>query len=235
VSVAATVWWADLDECDPGSFEPLLSADELERAGKLRFARDRSRFIAARGLLRTLLGERLGTEPEGIDFAYGERGKPRLLGETGLRFNLSHSGALLALAVCEGREVGIDIEAIRQDLFAQGIARRYLPLEVAWEIERRSGDERSDQFFRAWVRQEAYAKGHGAGLELIGRSPAADGWSVVDLELVDGYAAALAIGGGVLLDGGQELVAHLTRVGDPRSELDQVVDLVLAGTAEPAG
>jgi phosphopantetheinyl transferase len=235
VTVAATVWWANLDECDPGAFEPRLSADELERAGKLRFARDRSRFIVAHGLLRTLLGERIGMEAERIEFAYGDHGKPRLAAETDLRFNLSHSGSLMALAVCEGREMGIDIEAIRQELFAEGVARRYLPLEAAREIERRSGDERSEEFFRAWVRQEAYAKGLGAGLELIGRSPAADGWAVVDLDLVDGYAAALAIDGAALLDGGQELVAHLSRVGDPGSELDQMVDLVRAGTAKPAG
>jgi 4'-phosphopantetheinyl transferase len=235
VTVAATVWWANLDECDPGSFEGLLSGDELGRAGKLRFARDRRRFIAARGLLRTLLGERIGIDAERIEFVYGEHGKPRLAAETDLRFNLTHSGVLMALAVCEGREVGIDIEAIRPDLFAEGIARRYLPLEAAREIERRSGDERSEEFFRAWVRQEAYAKGLGVGLELIGRSPAADGWSVVDLDLVDGYAAALAIDGGALLDDRQKLVAHLSRVGNPGSELDQVVDLVLAGAVEPAG
>ena len=46
---------------------------------------------------------------------------------------------------------------------------------------------------RAWVRQEAYAKGCGAGLELIGESP--NGWSIADLDLIGGYAAALAVEG----------------------------------------
>jgi hypothetical protein len=43
------------------------------------------------------------------------------------------------------------------------------------------------------VRQEAYAKGRGVGIELIGEKP--EGWSIADLELLDGYAAAVAVEG----------------------------------------
>lgn len=188
-----TVRWGWLDRHDADDFEPLLSPDERNRAASFMFARDRSRYVVARGLLRTVLGDRLDIDPERVAFAYGEHGKPRLLEDTGLRFNLSHSNGLVALALCEGREVGVDVEAERDELFTTGIARRYLPAQTADVIERRTGTERTAEFFRAWVRQEAYAKGRGAGLDLIGESPR--GWSIADLDLAGGFAAAVAIEG----------------------------------------
>ncbi len=193
---AATVWWAHLDHRGADRFEAVLSADERRRAAAFMFPRDRSRFVAARGLLRTLLGAYRGVDPKRIELAYGEHGKPRLADdEEALRFNLSHSRGVVALAFCEGREIGIDVEALRDDLATEAIARRYLPPQAATEIERRAGTERLREFFRAWVRQEAYAKARGGGLEMIGRSPDSDGWSVFDLRLLDGYAAAVAIEG----------------------------------------
>jgi 4'-phosphopantetheinyl transferase len=189
-----TVRWAALDGLCGEPLEELLSADELARARRLRFERDRRRFIATRGLLRRLLGERIGLDPSAIAFAYDAHGKPRLAGgETGLHFNASHSGAVAIFAFCEQREVGVDVEAVRGDLFTEGIARRYLPIEVAERIERRRGARRAEEFFRAWVRQEAFAKGRGEGLGLIGESP--EGWAIADLEPVDGYAAAVAAEG----------------------------------------
>ena len=232
MSVVAAVRWGHLDEHDPKRLEALLSPGERSRAAKFRFERDRSRFVAARGLLRTLLGERLGVRPKEIEFAYGANGKPRLADDTGLRFNLSHSQGLVALAFCEGREVGVDVEAQRDKLFTEGIARRYLPPGVAMEIDRRAGAERTREFFRAWVRQEAYAKGRGAGLELIGQSPDPEEWTILDLDLSRGYAGALAIEGGAL-DGGEQLVADPAPLADAGVEVDQVVDVLRAGPAEP--
>jgi 4'-phosphopantetheinyl transferase len=193
ISDVTTVRWGHLDDRDARPLGALLSADELSRAAAFRFERARSRVVAARGLLRMVLGERLGLDPRRIEFSYSEHGKPRLAGDTGLRFNLSHSNGLIALALCDGREVGVDVEAKRDELWTTGIARRYLPAPAAREIERRTGAERAAEFFRAWVRQEAYVKGRGAGLELIGERPI--GWSVADLELTDGYAGAVAIEG----------------------------------------
>ncbi len=134
-------------------------------------------------------------DPRRVELILGERGKPRLADDsTDLRFSVSHSGDLVALAFCSGREVGVDVEARRNDLCSEEIARRYLPARVAKEIERRAGAERMAEFFRAWVRQEAYAKARGVGLELIGESPSAH-WLITDLDLADGYSAAVAVEG----------------------------------------
>jgi 4'-phosphopantetheinyl transferase len=229
-----TIRWADLDCCDRSSLRALLSADELERASRLRFERDRRRFVAARGLLRTLLGERLGVDAWGLEFDYGERGKPRLRGQTGLRFNLAHSGPLLLVALSEGRDVGVDVEAIRDDLAAESIARRFLPAEAADEIEGHGGHARIEAFFSAWVRQEAFAKASGAGLELIGQAPDPERWRVVDLELAPGYAAALAIESDALVDRDEQLIADLARIVDPGAEVGEAVELLPSRAAEPA-
>ena len=187
-----TVRWGRLDEHRADRFEPLLCAGERERAASFRFARDRERFVVARGLLRTLLGECLGQEPGRIRFAYGERGKPRLAGAGELRFNLSHSRDVVAIALSEGREVGIDVEARREFPRAEGIARRFLPPAATGGIDW-AGKDLSRDFFRTWVRQEAYAKGCGAGLAAIGVRPSA--WTLADLELPNAYAGAVAVEG----------------------------------------
>jgi 4'-phosphopantetheinyl transferase len=195
MSGEVTARWGSLDDQPLDRFFPLLTREERARAESFKFARDRSRFIAARGLLRTLLAQRLGLDPPRVEFAYGEHGKPRLAGDGGLRFNLSHSDGLMAIALCEDREVGIDIEAQRAGRSIDGISRRYLPAALAEEIERASGEERDRAFYRAWVRQEAYAKACGAGLELVGERPDPERWSIADLDLAEGFSAALAVEG----------------------------------------
>ncbi|MDX6669358.1 MAG: 4-phosphopantetheinyl transferase [Solirubrobacteraceae bacterium] len=193
----ATVWWARVDGARAERFEAVLSPDEHARAAAFRFERDRLRFVIARGLLHTLLGNYLGADPKRIELAYGTHGKPRLADDDAvLRFNLSRSNGVVALAFCERRKIGVDVERVRADLFMDEIVHRYLPPRTVREIERRSGEERVAEFFRAWVRLEAYVKGHGGGLGLLREIAEPEGWSIVDLNLLDGYAAAVAIEGG---------------------------------------
>ena len=86
-----------------------LSHDERNRSARLRVARDRQRFIAARGVLRDLLGRYLGTRPGQIRFAYNAFGKPELSPEFGgrLRFNLSHSADLALIAITTEAGIGV--------------------------------------------------------------------------------------------------------------------------------
>ena len=95
----------------------VLSNDELERANRLVFQRDRDRFIVARAGLRHLLSKRIGLTPETIRFEYGAHGKPSLASGTGLddlRFNVSHSHDVAVYAFTRGKDVGVDVEAVRE-------------------------------------------------------------------------------------------------------------------------
>lgn len=142
-----------------------LSADELARAARFHFHRDRRRFIAARGALRNLLAKYLKQAPSALRFSYGPWGKPSLLPPNDLRFNLSHSHDLALYAV-SGREVGIDLE----------------------RIDGRFGGE---PFFVEWTQHEASLKAGGMGL-LQPESSAAGDWLIQPVPVGSEYAAALA-------------------------------------------
>lgn len=152
---------------------PLLAADELRRAERFLRDEDRSRFIAARALLRGLLGRELGLAPERVAFVYGRHGKPSLgpsQAAGGLRFNLSHSGGRALLAWTRGREIGADLELIRPVRFGMKIARRFFSDDEQDALRGLEGPEWDAAFFRCWTRKEAFIKAVGDGLSYPLRS-----------------------------------------------------------------
>ena len=84
-----------------------LTSDEQNRSARLRFERDRRRFVVARGVLRELLGSYLGIPAGAVRFVYNAFGKPELSPELGrLKFNLSHSADLALIAIAADAEIG---------------------------------------------------------------------------------------------------------------------------------
>src|SRR5437764_292750 len=85
---AVHVWAASLEVQVAGlrALGRHLSDDETKRALRLR-TRERALFIAARGILRELVGRYLGVEPRAVHFLYGPRGKPRI-DESSLAINV---------------------------------------------------------------------------------------------------------------------------------------------------
>jgi 4'-phosphopantetheinyl transferase len=193
-----------------------LCEEELVRATRFRFPRDRRRYVAARGTVRTVLGSYLGVGPGEVRFRYGQAGKPALelpAGFPDLRFNLSHSGDLGLLAVTFGREVGVDVEQMRAVTDLMGIAKRWFA-EGEWRaIASLPPARQAEAFFACWTRKEAYLKargwGIGAALERfeVSVAPAepaallrdADDpeaplrWILQELTPAEGYLAALAV------------------------------------------
>lgn len=206
------VWCARADGTD---FRPILSPDELARADRYRMDRDRDRFIWCRGLLRTILGEQLRRPPKAISFCYGPSGKPYLPG-TELRFNLSHSQDAALIALAWERELGVDIEAIRADVAASGIAERFFSPGERQALSALSPEHRVRAFFNCWTRKEAYMKARGDGFSLpldrfevtvapdlrpaLLKAPEGPAevarWYLHDLSTPPGYAAALAVESG---------------------------------------
>lgn len=134
------VWRADLAALGD-ELEDLLCPQEHERAARIAPERNRVMWARSRGVLRALLACYLDADPRALRFALGPHGKPALAGE-GLRFNLSHSGPLMLVAVSAGRNVGVDVERPR---------KRY-----------------TTEFLRAWVAHEAAGKCLGTGLTDLG-------------------------------------------------------------------
>lgn len=163
------VWEFDLDvpEGEIAGLARVLCDDERERASRLVVPEARARFTAGRGRLRSILGEILGAAPERVGFVYGIRGKPALAppwDASGIRFSLSHSAGKALLAVTERREIGCDLEALREVRYGPAVARRFFSEEENEALARYGGAAWVDAFFRCWTRKEAFIKALGAGL-----------------------------------------------------------------------
>ena len=160
------VWRVRLDP-EPEVVEALertLSDDERGRANRFHFARDRRRFIVARGALRSLLARYIGGEPEDVRFAYGERGKPRMADAECPAFNVSHSGELALIAIAAAGAIGVDVEAVRDIEDRDAVAARFFsPREYAC-IRALPERVRTQSFFACWTRKEAFVKALGDGL-----------------------------------------------------------------------
>ena len=206
------VWRLVLDvSVEP--FLEVLQPDEIDRANRFHFERDRKRFAIARGFLRVLLGRYFQNDPKRVMFSYGAYGKPALEQGGSLRFNMSHSNLVALYAFTDGREIGVDVEYVRADFTNEDIARRFFS---PFEVETLCGlpdEDRVESFFRCWTRKEAYIKATGRGLSqpldsfdvtLGPRERAAllrndDGtherWTMADIEVGPGYAGAVAVEG----------------------------------------
>jgi 4'-phosphopantetheinyl transferase len=184
------VWLVALDRTLPGA-AGLLDVAELGRAARFAFERDRGRFVAGRAALRAILAGYVGAAPGALAFSAGSRGKPALPG--GLPFSFSHSLDRALCAVGVDREIGVDLEALREVPDAEGIVRSsFTPEEqAAW---RAAGGGGGAAFLRLWTRKEAALKALGVGLAgLDAPALAARPTELHDLSLDAGYAAALAI------------------------------------------
>jgi 4'-phosphopantetheinyl transferase len=145
----------------------LLSDAERQRASRFAFDRDRNRFMVARARLRQLLAARLGVRPASVELVYGARGKPALArryASSGLRFNVSHSGDVAAYAFSTGREVGIDVEAVRAMNDADSIAARFFSQFENTAYLALNPEDKLPGFFNCWTRKEAFIKALGDGL-----------------------------------------------------------------------
>jgi 4'-phosphopantetheinyl transferase len=154
-----------LDAWQSTSLRSLLTPDELDRAGRFRFDRDRERYVVGRGLLRCVLAAYGGTDPKSLRFDYTPYGKP-FLDDPRLSFNLAHSEDRALFVVAPGFDIGVDAEVMSSSLVDECVAERFFtPREVA-DLIAVSADDRARAFLTCWTRKEAYIKGRGEGLSL---------------------------------------------------------------------
>ncbi len=210
------LWYAGLQDCKAWlpDFSSLLSTDENERRMRFRFEPDRQDFAFARGMLRSVLAEYLKSDPRDLSFGYTEHRKPFLsTPESELRFNLSHTQGAVLLGVCRGREIGVDIEKVREDLNPLEISTRFFSAAEQQGLKELPEAEQRPAFFRCWTRKEAFLKARGHGLShplelfdvsigaddsevaLVTRPHAEDArqWRILATPAPEGYAAAVAV------------------------------------------
>ena len=192
---AVHLWRAPLVATD--ELGATLSPAEWMRAERYHFAGDRARFIAARGLLRTILAQYFDADPWELAFKTNAHGKPELAEPASvLRFNLSHSDDLMLLAVTHARDIGVDLEFMRHGMPFETLADHYFDPEDAWDLRLLPAAQRAWKFYDVWTCTEARLKAHGVGLANGFQVVEPDRWSLLKLTPSAGYAAALAVEGG---------------------------------------
>jgi 4'-phosphopantetheinyl transferase len=188
---AVDVWRADL-AVGGEDLRASLSDRERERAARFVRSEDGVRWAHARKVLRVLLARYADADPRALRFAEGPHGKPQL-DDGPLRFNISHSGDVLLIAVAQDREIGVDVELPRRATDHVAIARRILGDEEAERLRALDPQQRERAFLRAWVRWEAVLKCRGTGIGGADDSPAGpDPW-VCELDVDPPAAAAIAV------------------------------------------
>ena len=159
----------DLDRpVQPGELD-LLSPDERERAGRMRFAKHGERHCAAHAALRCILSAATGRTPQSLRFEATAHGKPFLRCEPDLAFNLSHSEGIglvaLAMKGAGCLSVGVDVELRKPVPDALALARAHFLAEECERLEELDAPLRSHAFLTGWTRKEAYLKAIGTGLD----------------------------------------------------------------------
>ncbi len=150
----AHVWFMQIDGL------PILDRQPAARRSDAL----RRRRIGQRFLLRLLLGAYLGVPGRDVELARSAAGKPELneaLRASGLNFNLSHAGALLAIAIAGDTPIGIDIEPSARPLRAAALARRWFSTEEANLVDRCSDEAGRTECLRRWSVREAVIKAQG--------------------------------------------------------------------------
>lgn len=207
------LWMASLIEFvqDIDVFRPLLSPDEIQRANRYSFEKDRQNFMIARGILRILLGRYLNCNPQTIVFTYNSFGKPSLKDANPLQFNVSHSHEIVVYAFSYERALGIDVEYCRPNRNIELISRSFSSCEQE-QLSQLSGAHQLKGFYQCWTRKEAFIKASGKGFSVPLKSfdvsvvkslprilridedeVAAQEWFLLDVPVSVMYAGALAI------------------------------------------
>ena len=145
----------------------VLSRDEQLRAERFHFARDRRRFVVARGRLRQLLGGYLGIAPAAIAFEKAKNGKLSVTRHAAaVQFNVAHSDERAIYAVSRRCALGVDIECLNRDVDCDRLAERFFTQRERTMLRRIPEAERKRAFLACWTRKEAVVKATGDGLAL---------------------------------------------------------------------
>ncbi|MGZ5450613.1 MAG: 4'-phosphopantetheinyl transferase family protein [Thermoanaerobaculia bacterium] len=158
------------DESLHAAYRELLDPVEREQQSRFYFERDRLRYLVTRALVRTVLSRYADVDPKQWVFSFNSYGRPEPANEqalaAGLTFNVSHTHAMIVLAVTKGRTVGIDVENVRAREVSIDVADRYFARAEVTALKAAPRQEQQVRFFEYWTFKESYIKARGMGLSL---------------------------------------------------------------------
>ncbi len=159
------VWMAPLDVDDRELDDLLhrLSPGEQKRVSTLLEEKAARQYVVSRAMQRQLLASYAGGSPSDIQFGFVAMGKPTLSkpNDIGLQFNTTHSGSVVIIAVTANRDVGVDVEQMRQIPRAMKVAKRSYSTAEYESLLPLEGEDRDRAFLSIWVKREGTAKARG--------------------------------------------------------------------------
>jgi 4'-phosphopantetheinyl transferase len=147
-------------------YKEILSAEELDRASRFFFPKDRNGYIARRYFLRKILSCFLSSSPQDLEYSTVGNKKPTT---SGIAFNVSHSNKYAVVAV-HCNPLGVDVEYLDPEFDFKSI------LNSGFHVEERAFLSRSitatdsgiatgsAAFYALWTRKEALLKATAEGL-----------------------------------------------------------------------
>lgn len=147
------------------SSHKILTNEDWSMLERLQTRPARDCAMAAKLLLRlglTLTVER-SIGPREWRFQTTLLGRPLISGSlASINFSISHTDALVAVAVSSQLGLGVDVESVDQDLTGNLIAG-YCHAEEQKALQRLPPQRRAREFIRLWTQKEAYTKLLGCG------------------------------------------------------------------------
>jgi 4'-phosphopantetheinyl transferase len=207
------VWLVQTNDesTSPDDFKDLLSSVEQDRASKFRFEIDQRRYTTSHAALRSILSNYVNDPARALQFAAGPYGKPKLApihATEKVEFNLSHSHELALIAVAQGREIGVDVEWVREDFAFDEVAQRFFTTKEVAALHRLPLHLQREAFYKCWTSKEAFLKAKGTGLsgqldeveivradDVVRVKGTIPNSSLVELTVANGYVAALVVEG----------------------------------------
>ena len=157
-----------------------LTEDEINKVHRYKAEQAQHNALQVRLALRAVLSMHSDVLPQQWQFEYGDKGKPslsvELFTQTGLHFNLSHSGDWLMIGVLSCANLspnyaadnavlfGLDIERLRASTNIQPILNHYFTANEVADLVALPEVLQRQRFFDLWALKEAYIKATGKGL-----------------------------------------------------------------------
>lgn len=142
---------------DAQAAEKYINTEQKERLNSYHRFMDRRNYLYSHGIINAIFSALLKEEVKNVAWRYTEYKKPFIENDRNLKFNISHTNGMAAIALGR-KEIGVDVE-YRDKAF------HYMDIvKYSFAKSEKAKINTIDEFYRYWVIKEAYLKQKGVGL-----------------------------------------------------------------------
>lgn len=134
-----------------------LRAEQLDKMNCYYKENDRENYVISHGLVNKIFSKILGCEEREVIWDYTKKGKPYIINEYGLTFNISHTKGFIVVALSKN-SVGVDIEYIDKNFDYKDI------VNYSFSASEKTNVNDTKDFYKYWVAKESYLKYKAVGL-----------------------------------------------------------------------